>query len=254
MNILLMGGTAESKTLGEELRKNLKNLFLIYTSTTNYGGELAKHFANIIIKKPLNLEELRAILKDYKIDILIDATHPFAINASKNAILACKEENVDYIRFERKSERITHEKVKYFKDFDSLLKEAKGYKRVFYMAGIKNLKRVVDHLGEEKVVARVLPISVPEALNILPQKNIVAMYGTFSKELNKYLILDYGCEAIITKESGDTGGFKDKVLGALEAGADVLVLEKPKLEYPIYFNDVDKLIEYIRAKYENNKT
>ena len=115
------------------------------------------------------------------------------------------------------------------------------------MAGIKNLKAVLDIVGKDKVIARVLPISVNEALNILPQQNIIAMYGTFSKELNKYLIKDYGCDAIITKESGESGGFKEKVYGALEIGAKVIVVERPKLSYPIYFDDIDKLLDYIKS-------
>ena len=113
------------------------------------------------------------------------------------------------------------------------------------MAGIKNLKMVVDIVGKDKVIARVLPISVSEALKILPQKQIVAMYGTFSKELNKYLIRDYNCDVIITKDSGESGGFKEKVYGALEAEAKVIVVERPKIDYPVCFDDIDELIKYI---------
>jgi len=90
-------------------------------------------------------------------------------------------------------------------------------------------------------------LSVSEALKILPQQNIIAMYGTFSKELNKYLIKDYGCDVIITKESGGSGGFKEKVYGALEAGTKVIVVERPKLNYPTCFDDVDELINYIKT-------
>lgn len=122
---------------------------------------------------------------------------------------------------------------------------AKKANKVFHMAGIKNLKMVVDIVGKDKVIARVLPISVSEALKILPQKQIVAMYGTFSKELNKYLIRDYNCDVIITKDSGESGGFKEKVYGALEAEAKVIVVERPKIDYPVCFDDIDELIKYI---------
>ena len=242
-----MGGTKDSKIIGKKIKENFKDSFIVYTSITSYGGELAKDFADLIIDKPLDLEGLKKALKENKINILLDSTHPFAINASKNAILACQELNIKYIRFERKIEKIEHRDVLYFKDFDEALKEAKKYNRVFYTAGIKNLEKVVDALGRDKVVARVLPISVGEALKLLPQKNIVAMYGTFSKELNKYLIKDYGCDAIITKESGDFGGFKEKVLGAIEAKAKVLVIERPKIRYPIYFNGINELIKYLKT-------
>ncbi|WP_423792309.1 precorrin-6A reductase [Methanocaldococcus indicus] len=243
--ILLMGGTKDSVIIGNGIKRELKDIDIIYTSTTDYGGELAKSFASKIITKPLDKEKLKKVILSNNIKILIDATHPFAINASKNAMEVCEKLNVKYIRYERKEEKIKNKNITYVKDFEEAFEIAKKFKKVFFMAGIKNLKRAVEVLGN-KVVARVLPISVSEALNYLPQKNIVAMYGTFSKELNKYLILDYGCDAIITKESGETGGFKEKVLGALEANAYVIVVERPKLNYPNVFNNVDELINYLK--------
>jgi precorrin-6A/cobalt-precorrin-6A reductase len=246
MNLLLMGGTKDSVEIGKKLR-DFKNIFILYTATTNYGGKLAEEFANKIITKPLDKDELKDVVKEYGIDILVDATHPFAINASKNAIEVCKALNIKYIRFERKQERIEHPNIIYVKSFEEAANIAKNFKKVFYTAGIKNLKTIANIIGRDKVVARVLPISVNEALKILPQQNIIAMYGTFSKELNKYLIRDYGCDAIITKESGEIGGFKEKVYGALEIGAKVIVVERPKLNYPIYFDDIDKLLDYIKS-------
>ncbi|ADC69018.1 precorrin-6x reductase [Methanocaldococcus sp. FS406-22] len=245
MKLLLMGGTKDSVEIGKKL-KNLGDVFILYTSTTDYGGKLGEEFADEVIAKPLDKNELKDVIEKYNIDILVDATHPFAINASKNAIDVCKELDIKYVRFERKEEKINHPNVIYVKDFIEAARLAKKANKVFHMAGIKNLKTVVDIVGKDKVIARVLPISVNEALKILPQKNIVAMYGTFSKELNKYLIKGYGCDAIITKDSGESGGFKEKVYGALEAGAKVIVVERPKINYPICFDDVNELVNYIK--------
>ncbi|MCQ6253598.1 precorrin-6A reductase [Methanocaldococcus sp.] len=247
MRVLLMGGTKDSVEIGKRLR-SLDNLFILYTSTTDYGGKLGLEFADKIIDKPLNKNDLNKTIKKYNIDVLIDATHPFAINASKNAMEVCKSNNIEYVRFEREWKKIEHPNVIYVKDFEEGAKLAKKFKKIFHMAGIKNLKTVVDIVGKDKVVARVLPISVNEALKILPQQNIVAMYGTFSKELNKYLIRDYGCDAIITKDSGSSGGFYEKVYGALEVGAKVIVVERPKLNYPICFSDINELINYLKDK------
>jgi precorrin-6A/cobalt-precorrin-6A reductase len=240
-----MGGTKDSVEIGKRLR-SLGEIFILYTSTTDYGGKLAEDFANKIITKPLDKDELKDVIKEYGIDILVDATHPFAINASKNAIEVCKALNIKYIRFERKQEKIEHPNIIYVKNFEEAANIAKKYNRVFHTAGIKNLKTVVDIVGRDKVVARVLPISTNEALKILPQQNIIAMYGTFSKELNKHLIKDYGCDVIITKDSGESGGFEEKVYGALEIGAKVIVVERPKIDYPVCFDDVDELINYIK--------
>jgi precorrin-6A/cobalt-precorrin-6A reductase len=115
-----------------------------------------------------------------------------------------------------------------------------------YLAGIKNLKNVAEIIGKDKLIARVLPVSINEALNILPSKNIIGMQGTFSKELNKYLIMDYNCDVIITKDSGNSGGLNEKVIGAVEANAIPIIVERPKLDYPLKFDNIDDLINYIK--------
>ncbi|ENN95678.1 precorrin-6x reductase [Methanocaldococcus villosus KIN24-T80] len=242
-----MGGTRDSKIIGEKLKKYK----IIYTATTEYGAMLGKDFAYKIISKPLDKEDLKKVIEDYKVKLLIDATHPFAVNASRNAIDVCKELGIEYIRFERECEKINHENVIYVKNFEEAFNIAKNFNRIFFMAGIKNLKRAVEVLGD-KIIARVLPISVMEALKLLPQQNIVAMYGTFSKGLNRELILNYKCDAIITKESGEFGGFKEKVYGAIEANAKVIIVEKPKLDYPKVFYDIDELVKEVNKIYINS--
>ncbi|AEF97195.1 precorrin-6A reductase [Methanotorris igneus] len=245
--ILIMGGTSDANNIAKKL-KELGNLFLITTTTTDFGGDIAKKYADVVISKPLDKDALKNVILNYSVDLLIDATHPFAVIASKNAVEVAKELNINYIRYERPSEIFKHEKIVYVKDFEEAAKKALeiSNKKVFHMAGIKNLKTVVDIVGKDRVIARILPISINKALELLPPQNIVAMQGVFSKELNKYLILDYNCDVIITKESGDSGGFKEKILGALEADATPIVIKRPKIDYPVVFNDIDSLIGHIQ--------
>jgi len=245
--ILIMGGTSDANRIAKKL-KELNDLFLITTTTTDFGGNIAKKYADVVISKPLDKDALKKVILDYSVDLLIDATHPFAVMASKNAIEVVKELNIKYIRYERPSEKFRHPKVIYVKDFEEAAKKALeiSCKKIFHMAGIKNLKTIVDIVGKDRVVARILPTSINKALELLPPQNIVAMQGVFSKELNKYLIFDYNCDVIITKESGDSGGFKEKILGALDADAMAVVVERPKVDYPIVFNDIDSLIRHIQ--------
>ena len=118
-------------------------------------------------------------------------------------------------------------------------------KNILYLGGIKNLKTVVKVIGKERLIARVLPASVPEALKLLPSKNVIGMEGVFSKGLNKYILLDYNCDVLITKDSGDSGGLNEKVLGAKEANAKVIIVERPKLDYPLLFYSIEDLLECV---------
>lgn len=114
------------------------------------------------------------------------------------------------------------------------------------MSGIKNLKTVSEIIPIEKLIVRILPTSVPEALKILPSKNIVAMQGVFSENLNKDLITDYNCDVIITKDSGKSGGLYEKVSGAVLAGAKPIIIKRPEINYPLKFEKIDELVNYLK--------
>ncbi|AEH06148.1 precorrin-6A reductase [Methanothermococcus okinawensis] len=251
MNVLIMGGTSDANKISEELKK-LNNIYTVITTTTNHGSELARKHANKVISRQDNKETFEDIIKNNNISILIDATHPFAINASKRALQVSKDLNIPYIRYERPQK--FYENAIYVKDFKEASRRALeiSKKNIMYLAGIKNLKNVVEIIGKDRLIARVLPISVNEALNILPSKNIIGMQGIFSKELNRYLIMDYNCDVIITKDSGDSGGLNEKVMGAIEANATPIIVERPKLYYPLMFDNINDLLNYILNYIKSN--
>ena len=64
----------------------------------------------------------------------------------------------------------------------------------------------------------------------VPAANIVAMQGTYSKEFNMAIMKEYNIKAIITKESGESGGAENKINAALELGIPVVLITRPKVE------------------------
>ncbi|HID47891.1 MAG TPA: precorrin-6A reductase [Methanothermococcus okinawensis] len=244
MRVLVMGGTRD----GVEISKRLREIgfFTVTTTKTDYGSKLAEKYSDIVISREDTDKTLKDIVGEYNISLIIDATHPFAVKASQRAIEVSRECNIPYIRYERPRKR--YRDVIYVRDFQEASKKALeiGEKNILYLGGIKNLKTVVDIVGEEKLIARVLPTSVPQALKLLPPKHVIGMEGVFSKDLNKCILLDYNCDILITKDSGDRGGLNEKVLGAREAGAKVIVVERPKLEYPLLFHSIQDLLKYVK--------
>ena len=53
------------------------------------------------------------------------------------------------------------------------------------------------------------------------------MQGTFSKEFNISLMKEYSVSAIITKESGESGGAEEKINAALELNIPVILVTRP---------------------------
>ena len=74
-------------------------------------------------------------------------------------------------------------------------------------------------LENTRVIARMLPRmdNMEKCAELgIEQKNIVAIQGPFSKELNKALYEQYGVTLMITKESGKVGSVDEKLKAALE--------------------------------------
>lgn len=246
MNIWIRGGTSDANNISKEIKRNFKDSFLILTTTTDFGGKIAENYADLVISKKMTYDNLKKTLVNKKIDVFIDATHPFATHASETGIKISKELEIPYIRYERPVEEFNT--ASYVENFEKAAKLALkiSKKNIFYMSGIKNLKTVSEIIPIEKLIVRILPTSVPEALKLLPSKNIVAMHGVFSENLNKNLIIDYDCDVIITKDSGKSGGLYEKVSGATLAGAKTIIIKRPEIDYPLKFEKIDELVNYLK--------
>lgn len=263
MNIMVMSGTKDAFNIIKKLANNEsfhEKLNIIATTTTDYGAAIAKKTgANKVILGQLNENKIANVMDEYEVDLLIDATHPFASNATKNAIEATKKLKIEYVRFDRPPlNKIDNNKIHTVRSFEetiekveNLLKKEDSNYKIMHLAGVSNLKYLVNKFDKQKICVRVLPsldsISKCLTLGINPE-NIIAMQGTFSKEFNKELMKEYGASIIITKESGLTGGTPSKISAALELGLDIVIIERPQikeLDKKRVFNNIDELLEYI---------
>jgi precorrin-6A/cobalt-precorrin-6A reductase len=98
--ILVLAGTKDGREIAERLK--LKGFEVIASTVTDYGASL---FSEGIKVHKGALDELSLIDFIYKnyIDVVVDATHPFAKDVSINAINACNKTGIKYIRYERES-------------------------------------------------------------------------------------------------------------------------------------------------------
>ncbi len=252
MNLMVMAGTRE----GVEIIKKLalyEYFNIVATTTTRYGAELARSAgADDVISRALTGEEMVEMIKTNKIDILVDATHPFAAEATRNAIKSAKITGITYIRFERSPiELPENDLIQKVHSFDEAvlkaLKLSKG--RILHLAGVMTLHYLTERIDPPRIVVRVLPsvYSVEKCLELgLPVENIIAMQGTFSKDFNQALMKEYGVSLVITKESGATGGTPSKIKAALELGVPVILVMRPgisELQKEKVFNDVADLFQ-----------
>ena len=256
MKILQLAGTSDARQLAIELKRQGFDV-LTTVVTSNAAIELEASGLQVLVGR-LTDSDLFQLIKERKINIVVDASHPYAEEASKNAIKAAEMAEIPYIRFERPSLQFENEliiKVDSYVEAAELAAKKQG--NIMLTTGSKTLQTFTDKLlslPNIRVIARMLPrkdnMEKCEGLG-LPQKNIIAIQGPFTKDFNKALFKQFDVTLMITKESGKEGAVDEKVEAASELGIETILIKRPRIPYGITYSTVEDVINHIKGV-ENN--
>lgn len=234
-NMIIFGGTLEGRKLAEYYKG--KNIELTLCVATEYGESLVEEGDNLKVHSGrLDSCRMQELIEAKGAGTVIDATHPYAKEATANIREACRNlEGVEYIRVLRESSRFNHPSCKYFPDIEKAVKylnEREG--NILLTTGSKELAAYSDIKNrQERVFARVLPL--PEVAEQVAKlgyrgKNLICMQGPFSEELNLAMINMLNIKFLVTKDTGEKGGFPEKIAAALKAGIETIIIGRPEEE------------------------
>ena len=97
--ILIFSGTTEGRELAEFLRN--RQVDVIVSVATEYGRDCmdVESSSNVSVRTGrMDEAQIRQFLTAQKIDLVVDATHPFAAEVTKNVEQACRMAGTEYIR------------------------------------------------------------------------------------------------------------------------------------------------------------
>ena len=249
MKIFLIAGTEDGRKLAKFLAD--KNFEVTASVVSEYGKRILEQYENIQINdKKLNADELEKILREGDFKILVDASHPYAENISQNAIQACENANIFYIRYERPEVELTYKKIYRVESYEQAAEvSARLGKNIFLTTGSRNLKKFLscEAVKDCNITARILPTSevLAECEKFLSPKNIIAIQGKFSVELNAELFKHANAEVIVTKNSGEVGGADTKIAAAEMLNLPVVMIDRPKIIYPRVAKNFDEVGKWI---------
>lgn len=232
--VLVFGGTSEGRKLAEIFNANNRKCTICVA--TDYGEKLLPKSENVnVICGRMDCNEICMLLgEDNKYSYVIDATHPYASVISENARNACIKTNTAYLRLLRSKtdSNIYNDGIKIFPDALQAAKYLdKTTGRILLTTGSKELPVFCGEIRDKsRITARVLPSAKAiEACNNagLEGRQIIAMHGPFSREVNIAIIKQTGAAFIVTKESGNAGGFQEKIDAARETGTEVILIKRP---------------------------
>lgn len=247
--MLILGGTSDALNLADELYRICPRL--VYSTATEYGDFTAsKRLQCKRVYGRKNKEELAELLIKKNVKMLIDATHPFAVNVSENAINVCESLGIEYIRYERPSKIFTADSILFFQNYEEAgryVEDLEG--KIFITTGTNDIEKILCQISEKnRVVARVLSVSQSilklESLG-LKAENIIAMKGPFSEEMNYIMFKESDAKILICKDSGISSGYEEKIQAAKRLNMKILVLKRPDIIYPNKFDSIEEIQKYV---------
>jgi precorrin-6A/cobalt-precorrin-6A reductase len=221
--ILILGGTAEARTLAERLapRHDLD----VTLSLAGRTATPARQAVPVRIGGFGGPGGLADYLKREQIDVLIDATHPYASVISANAATAARMANICLIALQRPAwTPVAGDRWTDVSDVAAAVEAlGKAPKRVFVTLGRNELAPLQSAPQHFYLIRSVDPVEPPLAL---PHAHYVTARGPFAEAAERALMAAHRINVVIAKNSGGTATY-GKIAAARALGIAVIMLRRP---------------------------
>ena len=265
--VIIFGGTTEGRVLAEAAARGGAHVVLsVATDYGEEVLEAIQDMEGIDIHKGhLDTGKMISLIDDVKPCVVFDATHPYAEEVTASVSAAAAAAGVKYVRIRRDigahaadpaGSAAPVPDVKAAPDPPSMPETsagaAGGAADITYVPAVSAAAAVLNRTAarafittgsrgaaafgrvkdaENRLTIRVLPSE--EAVKLCREagfkgKNIICMQGPFSAELNEAMFRAAGADILVTKSSGKTGGFPEKIEAACRLGMKVIVITPPE--------------------------
>ena len=230
MRRLIFGGTTEGREFAVKCVAD-GDAVLVCVASVAGQRELPADMPCLVGR--MEASEMIRCATEFGAEELVDATHPFAEAVSRNIRRCAEVTGLPLRRIERGSDAEADfaDAVTWADDAAhaaKLLREESG--NILLATGSNTLQIYAGLLGTDRLYVRVLPnitsLQKCEAAG-MPASHVIAMQGPFPAELNAALYRMWDIRHLVTKDSGDVGGVREKVVPALNQGINVVMIRRP---------------------------
>ncbi len=244
--VWLIGGTKDSAVIANKI--STLQVSPIVTVTTPE----AKHLYNSPVKVfvgCMDQPQMEQFCRAENITTIIDASHPFAVAVSQNAIATATKLAIPYLRYERATCNSSDNQTITLDSFESLLQgDYLLGKRVLLTVGCKVLPLFRPFQDKCTLFARILPKlnSLQTALDAgFSCDRIMAVRPPITPELEIALWRQWDISLVVTKASGQTGGEDIKQRVASKLGIPLIAIARPSIPYPQQTSCLEAVANYI---------
>lgn len=223
--ILILGGTTEGRA-AVRVADEAGSPYYYSTKGTRQEIECAH---GIRLTGALDEAALTACCREHAIRLIIDAAHPFAAGIHRTAAAVARALQLPVVRYERMYPPRDAEFTWCDNYADAIQRlQAAGIRRLLALTGVNTIAPLAGYWQANRCWFRILnreeSLAIAEAQGFPPEQ--LVFYREHEAEA---LMRRLQPQAILTKESGYSGGFTEKAEAARKLGIPLYVVKRPVL-------------------------
>ena len=213
--VLVFGGTTEGRKAVEVLEEAGTTY---YYSTKTGEQDIALHHGKRI-DGAMDAEAMQTFCREHDIRLMVDAAHPFALQLHKTIAQISEKQNIPVIRYERiyppRDSDIT-----WIDDYSQIPTDIHSLLATTGVQSISKLK----YLEAEGIKVSYRILNRESSIHLAHQQGATDEQLCFYPQMTE-------AEAVLMKESGESGGFSEKIAEAKEKGMRIFALKRPELSF-----------------------
>ena len=248
--VWLIGGTSDSAEIAEILITS--EIVFIVTVVTQAALSLYSVDCKTAVGC-MDEEKMQSFCYANQVKAIVDASHPYAVEISHQAIAISNQLNIPYLRYERNSYQAqadapTNTSVIELDSFETLLTgDYLKQQRVLLTVGCKALPLFQFWHNQATLFARILPkaASIETALAAgFTSDRLIAIRPPFNLAWEKALWQQWNISMVVTKASGKAGGEDIKRQVAVDLNVPLVIITRPQVAYPQQTYSISEVLAF----------
>jgi len=242
--LLILGGTAEAAALARRL-DGVPGLAVTSSlaGRTTGGRDLP---GDLRVGGFGGVDGLAAYLATAGIDLVVDATHPFASQITHNAAAACTAADVPRLRLQRPAwQPVEGDRWKHVADAGGAAQALRQHGPNVFLATGRTDLAAFAHLGDKHFLVRL--VEPPKAPLELAHFTLVTGRGPFRAADDRVLLEHHAIDVVVTKNSGGDGAAA-KLAAARHLGLPVVMIDRPAEPAGKTVHDVEAARDWVLGR------
>jgi len=245
MKVLILGGTTEASAIAGFLAADTR-----FEATLSLAGRTRAPVLPAIASRRGGfggIEGLTAYLRDHAVDVLVDATHPFAAQMSRHAQAASRQAGIPCLSILRPAwQSVPGDHWIAVPDMTAAA-AALGPepRRVFLTVGQQELAPFADAPWHDYLIRSVEP---PDPACLPPQARCIAARGPFTEADETRLLAAEAIDMLVTKNSGGTATVA-KLAAARSLGIPVVMVQRPPCPATLSVPDAETALAWLQHQH-----